>query len=55
MNSKEKQIHQEIAREGAKEALLYKKPWYYDKLVSFLSVFLAILFVMWIIAGYPVG
>ena len=47
-------IHQEIAREGAR-APHKPKSWYYDKFVSGLSIFLAILFVMWIFAGFPVG
>ena len=55
MNSQEKKLHKEIAQEGAHEALSHKKSRYYDTWVSFLSVFLSVLFVMWIIAGYPVG
>lgn len=55
MGPNEKKIHEEIAREGAKEAQFHKKPGHYDKWVSFMSVFLAVLFVAWIFAGFPVG
>jgi hypothetical protein len=58
MSTKEKdKIHHEIAVEGAEEAdhLHHETPWYYHTGVKFLSVVMAIMFVMWIFAGFPIG
>ena len=56
MNKVDK-IHREIAREGAKEVdhLHHIHRWYYHIGVKMLSLFLAFLMVMWIVAGFPVG
>ena len=47
-------IHQEIAREGA-NAQDNRSPWYYHIGVKILSLVMAIMFVMWIFAGFPIG
>ena len=54
MNSKERAIHEEIAREGA-HALHQEEKWYYHIGVKVLSVSMAIMFVLWIFAGFPIG
>ncbi len=54
MHSKERKIHEEIAREAAL-AVHEKTPWYYHIGVKILSVMMAIMFVLWIVAGFPVG
>lgn len=58
MSTKEKdKIHHEIAVEGAEEAdhLHHETPWCYHAGIKILSLVMAIMFVMWIFAGFPIG
>ncbi len=56
MNKSDK-IHQEIVREAVHEVdhLHHENPWYYHAGVKVLSIMMAVMFVMWIFAGFPVG
>jgi hypothetical protein len=55
--NKDDKIHREIAIEGASEVdhLHHKESWYHHVGVKVLSISMAIMFVMWIFAGFPIG
>ena len=56
MSAKDR-IHNEIVQEAIHEVdhLHHENSWYYHASVKILSLLMAIMFVMWIFAGFPIG